>query len=268
MGGALFVILGFLLCGFEPTGADEPAVTASTVGMPRKIEQIVLPGSELEPIPVTDETLVVIRVDAVYTHGTAFRYDLVCYAVEPGDYDLRNYLRRKDGSPTADLPRIPFKVSSQLPAGQIEPHDLGYTGLPWLGGYRLLMILAGVVWVGGLVWILYPRKKKSDGAVVVEAATPLSLADRLRPLVIEAVAGRLPPAQLAELERALVSYWRRRLKLEELSPVDALSRLRGHPEASPLVSQLETWLHKPPDQMNVDIPALLEPYRNIAPDAL
>ena len=42
----------------------------------------------------------------------------------------------------------------------------------------------------------------------------------------------------------------------------------AHPEASPLVTQLENWLHRPTGDRNVDVARLLEPYRNIAPDAL
>jgi len=78
----------------------------------------------------------------------------------------------------------------------------------------------------------------------------------------------LPPAKLAELERALVSYWRRKLVLEDLAPVEALATLRAHPEASPLVTQLEAWLHRPAGQQTVDVGQLLEPYRNIAPEEL
>jgi hypothetical protein len=249
--------------------AADPHVSAtSTVGMPVRIEQIVLPGTELEPVAVTDKTLVVIRIDAVYPHGTDFRYDLVCYGVEPGEYDLRKYLQRKDGSSTDDLPALPFKVETQLAAGQIEPHDLRFASMPWLGGYRLLLGLAAFVWLAGLVWLLYPRRKKSAAAEAAAIITPLSLADRLRPLVTDAVAGRLAPAKLAELERALVSYWRRRLGLERLTPVEALSQLRAHPQASPLVTQLEIWLHRPAGDKHVDVAALLEPYRNIAPDAM
>ena len=236
--------------------------------MPVLIEQVVLPGSELEPVAVTDKTLVVIRIDAIYPHGSAFRYDLVCYGLEPGEYNLCDFLKRKDGSSKDDLPPLPFLVESRLPAGQIEPHGLSFASLPWLGGYRLLMILAGVVWLAGLVWLVYPRRKKLAADAPDAVAAPVSLADRLRPLVIEAVAGRLAPARLAELERALVSYWRRRLNLESLTPVEALSQLRAHPEASPLVTQLENWLHRPAGDRPVDVALLLEPYRNIAPDAL
>ena len=41
--------------------------------MPVDIEQQVLPGPELEPLPVTDKTPVVIRIDAVYPLAEAAR---------------------------------------------------------------------------------------------------------------------------------------------------------------------------------------------------
>lgn len=265
----LFLFIFCLTCTAAVVFAtDAPPTAKSTVGMPVRIEQVVLPGSELEPVAVTDKTLVVIRIDAVYQHGTAFRYDFVCYGLEPGEYDLREFLKRKDGSSNVDLPPLRFLVESHLPAGQIEPHGLNFASLPWLGGYRLLMILASVMWLAGLVWLVYPRRKKPVADSPEAVAPPVSLADRLRPLVTEAMAGRLAPAKLAELERALVSYWRRRLNLESLTPVEAIARLKAHPEASPLVTQLENWLHRPAGDRNVDVALLLEPYRNIAPDAL
>src|SRR5438876_7853227 len=75
---------------------------ATTVGMPARIEQLVLPGSELEVKPLEDRRQpVVLRIVTSYPHGTAFRYDLVYYSLEPGEFDLRDYLRRKDGSSSA-----------------------------------------------------------------------------------------------------------------------------------------------------------------------
>jgi hypothetical protein len=245
-----------------------PSAFQSPVGMPFRVEQIVFPGSELEPVPVNDKTLIVVRIDAVYPHGSAFRYDLVCYGVEPGEYDLRQFLKRKDGSSTDDLPSTPISILAQLPPGQIEPHTLEYSSIRWLGGYRLILILGGIMWGAGLVWLLYPRRKPTLAVAQSEQARPVSLADRLRPLVLDAVAGKLTPAQLAELERALVSHWRNRLGLNDQAPVEALSQLRQHPEAGPLIVQLETWLHRPGGSGQVDVPALLEPYRNVAGDAL
>ena len=236
--------------------------------MPVKIEQMVLPGTELEPVAVTDKTLVVIRVDAVYPHGTAFRYDLVCYGLEPGAYDLRKYLQRKDGSSVDELPAIPFEVEARLPAGQMQPHPISYSAIPWLGGYRLIAAVVGGLWIMVFLWLIFPKSKKPSGVDTAVTEKPISLADRLRPLVIDAMAGRLAAAQLAELERALISYWRRRLKIENLSPVEAIARLRSDREAGPLMQQLENWLHRPGGTGNVDLHALLSPYQNIAPDAL
>ena len=54
-------------------------------------------------------------------------------------------MRRKDGSPLGQLPPIPVRIASVLPAGQIEPHALGIGTLPWLGGYQLALIAGGVL---------------------------------------------------------------------------------------------------------------------------
>jgi hypothetical protein len=260
--------LGLVLWFVATTAhAQTPDLPPTTVGMPARVEQLVLPGSELEPAPIDDATPVVIRIDAVYPHGTAFRYDLVYYGLEPGDYDLRTWLRRKDGTATDDLPALPVTIASLLPAGQVEPHGLQFARLPWLGGYRLLMVLAAVLWLAGLAWLLFPRRRLS-AAVVEEVAPPPSLADRLRPLVTDAMAGRLAPARLAELERALVRYWRRRLGFEDLAPGEALARLRGHSEAGPLLTQLEAWLHRPAGRTSVDVNALLAPYQSVSPEEL
>src|SRR5438034_181222 len=90
------------------------------VGMTQRIDQIVLPGSELEAKPLGDrQAPVVLRIGSASPHGTAFRYDLVYYGLEPGKFDLKNYLRRKDGSSTADLPSLSITIHSVLPPGQI-----------------------------------------------------------------------------------------------------------------------------------------------------
>jgi hypothetical protein len=248
--------------------AQEPRAE-TTVGMTGRLEAVVLPGSELEAKPLTDrKTPVVLRVVAVYPHGTAFRYDLEYFALEPGTHDLRDHLRRKDASPTTDLPPIPVRVNPVLPPGQVEPNKLEIERGPRLGGYRTLLIVLGVVWGVGLVAIVasffFPRRKR---ATVIHEK-PLSLADKLRPLVDGAVAGKLTRAELAGLERALLAYWRKRLRLEDTEPGAAIETLRRHPEAGPLLAQLEAWLHRPGPPEPVDVPALLKPYQNLPPEAI
>ena len=259
----LFVLL--LVPALAARG-DEPRAT--TVGMPARIEQLLLPGTELEVEPLADrQTPIVLRIEQVFRHGDSFRYDLVYYGLDPGEYDLRDYLRRKDGSPTSELPPIPVSIKSVLPPGQVQPSRLGLGSLPRLGGYWLALVGGGVVWIGGLLAILLVGRKRRD-AVAGEVERPRSLAERLRPLVEEAAAGRLSHDRLAELERLLLAWWRKRLGLEEERPASAIARLREHPEAGGLLLQLETWLHQPGANPTVDVAALLEPYHDLPADSL
>ena len=157
--------------------------------MPARIDQLVLPGPELEARPIEDRrTPVVVRIVDAYPHGSAFRYDLVYYGLEPGRYDLKDYLRRKDGSPTKDLPAIPVAVEPVLPPGQIEPHPVALERSPFLGGYRLVVLLGGIAWSAGLLAILLLGRRRRAGAPAF-ASRPVTLADRLRPLVDAAMAG-------------------------------------------------------------------------------
>jgi hypothetical protein len=243
---------------------------STTVGVTGRIEQLVLPGGELEAVPKTDRKAPLeLRVARTFPHGSAFRYDLEYQGLEPGRFDLKNYLRRKDGLSTADLPAIVVEVSPLLQPGQVVPHALEIHKPPPLGGYRTLRIAAGVGWGLGLIAILYfgflRRKKDAKGPV---AGEPLSLADRIRPLVEGAIAGKLSQPQLASLERSLLAYWRRRLRLEASDPAQAMETLRSHAEAGPLLEQLDVWLHRPGRAGPLDLPGLLAPYQRIPADAL
>ena len=250
--------------------ADEgPVSSKSTVGMPKRIEQLVLPGTELEVRPIEDRRApIVVRIVNTFPHGSSFRYDIVYYGLEPGPFDLKDALRRKDGSPTGDLPPIKVAIEPLLPPGQLEPHRLPLTASPWLGGYRLLMVIGGLAWLVGLAAILLAgRRKRVD--TVAAADRVVTLADRLRPLVNSAVAGELSAGQHAELERLLIGYWRRRLNLEQAPPAKLIAVLRDHDEAGPLLRRLEDWLHRPAGTAGpVDVAALLEPYQTIAADDL
>lgn len=238
--------------------------------MPGRLDGVVLPGPELEAKPITDrKTPVVLRVVQVYPHGTAFRYDLEYFGLDPGTHDLRTYLQRKGGTPADGLPPLLVTVTPVLPPGQVEPNKLEIQSGPRMGGYRTLLIVVIALWVLGLLAIIlsffFPRSKR---AITAADAKPVSLADRLRPLVEGATAGRLTQPELASLERSLLAYWRKRLRLEGAEPEAAMTTLRNHRDAGPLLNQLELWLHRPGTPEPVDVPKLLEPYRNLSPDAI
>jgi hypothetical protein len=234
--------------------------------MPARVERLVLPGTELEVKPADRKAPLVVRIVRVAPHGTALRYDLEYYGLEKGKFNLVDYLRRKDRSSAAGLDPIHVTIESVLPPGQVLPNVLEPKETPRPGGYWLLLIAGGVLWVLGLLAILLVARRRAQA--VQAAARPLTLADRLRPLVEGAVAGKLDTGRLAELERALIVYWSRRLGLVDRKPAEALAVLREHPEAGPLLAQLEIWLHRPPPHATINLAALLEPYRTTPADGL
>lgn len=238
----------------------------STVGMPARVEQVVLPAPELEAVPVDPKSPVLLRVTGTWAHGTDFRYDLEFQGFEPGEYDLARWLARKDGGELQELPAIPVTVSALLPAERITPHPRTGGEDVRIGGYRVLMVVAGVVWLLGLVLLLlWIRPRRAASAVL--GAKPRTLAERLRPLVQRALANELSRSERAQLELVLVGVWKKRLELEDLEPARALELLRNHVDAGPLLRALEEWLHRPEPPKNVDLEALLAPYRDLPADA-
>jgi cbb3-type cytochrome oxidase subunit 3 len=240
-----------------------------TVGMTGRLDGISLPGTELEAKPYSDrKTPVFLRIRSVKQVGTEFKYDLEFQGFDPGRYDLRKYLQRKDGSPVDNLPALTIQVNSLRPPGQVEPHVLEMDSSFWLGGYRWWLLLGGLLWLFVLVMIIYygfwPKRK----AAIQQAAAPKTLADKLRPLVESALAGTAKTSELATLERCLLTWWRRKLLLDGQSPHRSAETLREHAEAGPLLQQLELWLHRPGAREQVDVAKLLSPYRTVEADAL
>lgn len=258
----------FLHLFFLPEGLGSNESVESTVGMSTRLEQIVLAGPELEVIPLEDtRSPLVVRLAGVYPHGTDFRYDIEVFGLEPGEFDVMDYVRRKDGTRPDDLPPLFVKIVSVLPPGQVEPNQLEPRAGFRIGGYRSALILGGCLWVLGLVAILLIGKKKR-AVESYDSTRRISLADRLRPMVESAIAGRLGPSRLAELERLLLAYWRRRLGLEQTSAAEAIRALRNHEEAGRILTQLELWLHRPGSGSEVDVAELLKPYEDLPDDAL
>src|SRR5260370_19079993 len=69
-----------LIVGPAARAVDPQPRSTSTVGMPAKIEQLVLPGTELEAKPIEDRRApVVVRIVNAYPHGSPFRYDIFYY---------------------------------------------------------------------------------------------------------------------------------------------------------------------------------------------
>ena len=101
----------------------EDTATATTVGVPATIEDHVLPGPELEVKPLDDrDAPFVLRIVETYPHGESHRYTFEYYALEPGSYNLTDYLQPKDAQPAAELPSLLVNVEASLPPlGSVSP---------------------------------------------------------------------------------------------------------------------------------------------------
>ncbi|MEM9018868.1 MAG: hypothetical protein AAGC68_17800, partial [Verrucomicrobiota bacterium] len=216
--------------------------------------------------PLSDPTTaLVLRVVNRYPHGDSFRYDLEFYGLEPGTYHLSNFLRPENGAEPVTLPSLPIRVASTLPDEQILPNALEAATPSHLGGYRLTLLIGGVLWVIVMAWILFWKKRGNldEETVPVRAA---STAEQLQPLLESAMEGTLEDSERALLERLLLDHWRKKLELDPTDPLEGLRTIREHDEAGILVRKMEDWLHRPePSVSNDDVAELLEPYRKEKP---
>ena len=263
---ALSILLSLVLTSQaqEELTATQGASEAIPVGVPRWSRELVIEGSLLEVRPPALETALILRIDSASPHGTAWRYDFEYYGLEPGSYDLVQFLRREDGSEITELEPITVIVESGLPPGQVLPHQIQAGETPELGGYtKMLWTLGGFWLLGSALWFLSSRR--SDGEDTdLRASAPLSLAELLAPLVERGMAGELPTAEQAQLELMLIAVWRKRLDLESADVGEALKTLKAHPEAGPLLLELERWLHSPDASSDLDLTALLKPYHGLS----
>ena len=251
-----------LLFGRWSTAAEEQR--NPSVGAAGTIEQIILPGTELTGKPLAAGSPIVVRVLKSFPHGDSFRYDIRFFGMEPGKFNLADWLIRKDGSAVADLPEIPIEIRSLLPPGQIQPNGLETGWLPRLGGYRSVMIATIVLWTLVFLGLIFLRRKKPTLAAATEKQ--LTLADLLQARIESALNNQMDQSQYAELERMLFGFWRKRLGLESETPHDALIQIKNNDDAGPLMRQLEKWMHSPVAQPDFDLASLLKPYRELPAD--
>ncbi|MDP6370215.1 MAG: hypothetical protein QF615_11445, partial [Planctomycetota bacterium] len=257
---AHLIVLALATGPAQDAAAEPQEVLSLSVGVPHFTKELVLPGSLLEATPTTIETPLILRVDSASPHGTAFRYDLEFYGLDPGDYDLTDFMRRVNGSDTSDLPAVPVRVASILLPGQIKPNPVRNGPLPTMGGYRTTLWALAVAWLLGALLLWRGRPGRAASGDQLESQRAPTLGERLLPQVEAARAGTLTGAERAELELMLIAFWRQRLELGELPAARALEQLKAHAEAGPLLRQLELWLHSPNAAPEVDLGELLAPY--------
>lgn len=235
------------------------------VGMTGTFEQLVIPGSELEVKSIGDKSMLVVRIVETYPHGSDFRYDIEYYGLKPGNYNLVDFLQRIDQS-DLEVPEVPVAIRSILPLDQIEPNSIRVQKVGSFGSYQFWVTVGCVLWALVLLYILFGNRRKKLVEQELDSVQKQSLADRIRPLVNDAIEKKASQGQLANLEMMLVSLWRKRLNMDEMPANKALIELRKNDQAAPLLLQLERWLHSPHHDEEIDVEEILKPYKEMPED--
>ena len=234
-----------------------------TVGMEGQLEAI-LPEAGLMPKSPDRRAPLLLRIAYTRPHGTLTLYDLRYLGRVPGKFDLRDYLVTTNGNPATNLAALPVSISGVLPTphnGWLEEPALHAPSL--FGGYRALATIVFVLWVFAFFVILRVGRKPKPRTVVAPVQRPPTFAERIRPLVERAAAGKISADEKALLERMLITHWQRRLALREANGEELIARLRQHGEAGALLRALEDWLHRPPGKATVQVESVLAPYRDL-----
>ena len=240
----------------------ESAPVPGDIGLERVPTAMVLPRGDYTVAPQDDSTPVLLMIDSVKPEKSGgFAYAFRSLGFESGEYRLADYLAHPDGTPATELGDLRLRVAGLLPPGHNgRLNAFVATPLSWFGGYRMTMLAVAGLWLAALpALILVGRKRKV--AVVVEPVTPSpTRVERMLPLVRAASEGRLDDAGRAELERLMSGHWRETSGLSGERMGEALAAMRRHPEAGPLLTALEHWLHDPKGAAPGEVDALLAPY--------
>lgn len=254
----------------ETSPAPFKPLASTTIGIEGKVMyRVEAGGPRLIARPVDRFADVNLRIADVTDDGAAKLYDLRFIAQRAGRFDLRDALERIDGGPMSLLPAAPVAVGARLDPEHdgelIAMQDV--TAAP-RAGYRTTMIAVGTVWLlVPMVYVAWRIAHRKPRVVVAPPPPPPTLADQLAPMVELARTGNLDVEGRATLERLVLAYWRKRLKLETLSTRAALDAIKADPKAGMLLNAVERWLHAPPARIDsnnsaADAMRLLDEYRN------
>jgi hypothetical protein len=99
---------------------------SSPVGIEGRLEALLI-GSELVAKPAEPNAPLTVRIESTRARGPVLRYDFRYLGFVPGEYDLRKFLARQDGSRDEFLPPITVQVAGSLPTkfnGWLTPHQV------------------------------------------------------------------------------------------------------------------------------------------------
>ena len=139
------LLLNFFLSALPSLFAEEPT---QRVGLPITLTDIYIPGGEVRPKPrLNREPPLVLRLLETKPAADGLRYDLEIYGLEPGTYNVADYLEAVDPAKPPQFPEIPLTITTELPPGLPKPTELVSTPPERVGGYFAVALGLAFLWL-------------------------------------------------------------------------------------------------------------------------
>ena len=244
----LIISLIFTLTSFADKG---------NVGMVKRLK-VTLDGELLMAAKVDDKADAMVRIISTEKTANGFIYDLEFMGLEPGEYNLINYLRKASNGEKADLDEVKVEVGTELNAETWKGELLDFqktvdTLTPW---YKKLNYLFLAFWVVILmVIIFYGRKKKEEDEV--EVVQEKSLNEKICDL-LGSLEGNSTKELWQRIEGLIFQHWYERKNLEGLPMHEAIVKLKADSEAGPFILKLEKGLHSKDYRNEQEVSAMIK----------
>ncbi len=215
---------------------------ATDIGMIHSL-QIDIPGERLAAVSMDERAPALVRVEVLRETPDGYLYAIDFVALEPGEYDVMNYLRTAAGRPPDAPPRM-MTVERKLPdtfQGEIGiiPRRVGIPPA-W---YKPTAWTFAVLWGLCLPALVFLKRKKAPLQVASQPGAP-SLEERLKAL-LDGVGDDESKEVWQKLEATLIHYLVEARNVSPAKAFDQLLELKRDGTAGPVIRQFERCLHAP-----------------------
>lgn len=239
---------------------------------------VVLDRPDYRPAKTEPQSPLTLRIESVESQENGeFKYRLLYTGLEPGVFNLTDFLLNPLGG-RLKQPLAIVTVHSNIPTRaqfSIVHDQIRYQ--PKFFPYTILMVVAGLVWVGAGVRLFRPQKPVPQPVPPPQAEQENTetepqretLASLLRPLVEKAADKSITSREKAQIEQILFLYWGKHLELDHLDSAEQMRRIRDHTQAGALLRTVDQWLYQPASVIPVEeINTSLAKYESIPADEL
>ncbi len=237
-----------------------------SVGIEGIVERV-LNSPDYTPMPVTENTPLILRVHSVKKNPEGkYTYTFAYIGLQSGVFNLADYLQNSAGKRVRDaLPVISVTVQALLP-------DNAPTTLPNLPTapatrsipYRPTMFLLILGWLGCGAALFYQRPKKI-ALPTTPATPPKTLGEILQPLALKAARKTISSEEKMLLEQTIIRYWSERLEVQTLDAEEKRNAILEDPEGGLLLRSIERWLYQPYSLiLSSEVNKVLAPYFKVS----